>query len=295
LSSLKIIAHTLLQIQENFYNISEAYTGLDLSAKDSNGTNTYFINPCHNTQKCADHPAAVCQADGIGTLHWCGTLESGKWTEISDGGGIAINYSGGESLRQTTVYYTCSASDGEFNPTPFESSKKTYAVYYATKYACPSVSVTTTSTSGTMSTTTGSTTSTGTTRSTSGTTGSTTGSTASTGTTRSTSGTTATTGTTSTTGSTGSTGTTRTTGTTGTTEISGSSTTTGSSSSSDETDELNTLIEIGYVIIGILVIMLSVMLLGIWNLMRNPDSHSNDKPDSQDNFRILPGHISPKN
>lgn len=126
----------------NFYDISGAYTGSDLkTGPDSTGVQYYFINPCHKTTSCTNSTnpsSSVCQQDGVGNMHSCGTLESGVWTEIEDGK-VEIHYTGGDNGRSSTITYTCDKnSEGYFSNSPTENPSKNYQIYYNTKYACPS-------------------------------------------------------------------------------------------------------------------------------------------------------------
>eukprot|EP01099_Mayorella_cantabrigiensis_P009048 TRINITY_DN970_c0_g1_i1.p1 TRINITY_DN970_c0_g1~~TRINITY_DN970_c0_g1_i1.p1 ORF type:complete len:251 (+),score=54.62 TRINITY_DN970_c0_g1_i1:114-866(+) len=126
------------------YDLSGAYSAVQGQDQKSPADNTnyqyYYISPCHDTTICGtSSPSPVCQQDGAGSLHSCGTLSSGVWAETGNGAGVTISYSGGEKSRASIIYYTCDKStNGKFTQSPVDDQTKTYRIYYSTKFACPS-------------------------------------------------------------------------------------------------------------------------------------------------------------
>jgi len=134
------------------------FQNIDISSYDSSDTdvpltdssgNSYYIQPCHNTQACSGKTGVgespLCQKDGGGAYHGCGTIASALEGALV-GGGYWIYYTNGDSTNQgpRTANISCVCAptvtgQGQYSPasgSAYEVDTGDYQVSFKHQICC---------------------------------------------------------------------------------------------------------------------------------------------------------------
>jgi len=123
---------------------------IDYITKDTSG-NTYYFQPCMFTVfGCANDMGSgtpyltnFCQVDAtkpVGNNHSLGNwLVNGQMAELSPGGGVSVNFTGGDNGRQASILCQClkTASTPTFTFSNENTGAKLYTVIFVSKSCCP--------------------------------------------------------------------------------------------------------------------------------------------------------------
>eukprot|EP01100_Stratorugosa_tubuloviscum_P007553 TRINITY_DN312_c0_g2_i1.p1 TRINITY_DN312_c0_g2~~TRINITY_DN312_c0_g2_i1.p1 ORF type:complete len:232 (-),score=76.90 TRINITY_DN312_c0_g2_i1:401-1096(-) len=127
------------KFESNKYDLTELFKSGALVLNDAKSSKTtYSVDPCAPVA-CSPTESPMCQKDDNGSLHSCGILSSATSKEIENGGGVEIDYSGGDGGRASTVSVYCDPlAETPTYDSVNEAPTKTYNAVIRSKYGCPS-------------------------------------------------------------------------------------------------------------------------------------------------------------